>query len=163
MYSAHVLLKPAVSDCAAQAAVFGPGETSAGLRTLQKSRPSNTRQRRPRGRTAVLRIWMMASCCAGAEAFRKIDHFVVLLMENHAADNYFGCMDLPGFDGIRGGHTVPVDPYDLSRGVVNITCGGDAAKYVCSSAPGYDTFAGKFGLQGSPHEYPYSQQVPAAL
>jgi hypothetical protein len=30
----------------------------------------------------------------------KIDHFVVLYMENHAADNLFGCMNLPGFDGV---------------------------------------------------------------
>lgn len=39
----------------------------------------------------------------------KIDHFVVLFIENHAADNIFGCMDLPGFDGIRN-HTVPNAP-----------------------------------------------------
>ena len=26
----------------------------------------------------------------------KIDHFVVLLMENHAFDNMLGCMDRPG-------------------------------------------------------------------
>ena len=28
----------------------------------------------------------------------KIDHLVVLYMENHASDNFFGCMDLPGYD-----------------------------------------------------------------
>jgi phospholipase C len=86
----------------------------------------------------------------------KIEHFVVLLVENHAADNLFGCMDLKGFDGIRG-HIVPVDPDDSGKGVVNITCG--SAPYVCTQAPGYDTFAGKFPVAGSnPHTYPYSPQ-----
>ena len=33
----------------------------------------------------------------------QVDHFVVLYMENHAADQFFGCMDLPGFDGIPQG------------------------------------------------------------
>ena len=27
----------------------------------------------------------------------KIEHMVVLYMENHAADHFFGCMDLPGW------------------------------------------------------------------
>ena len=88
----------------------------------------------------------------------KIDHFVVLYMENHAADNYFGCMGLPGFDGIEKGHSIPVDPNDPSKGVVNVTCDG-SAPYVCRSGPGYDTFAGKFpAVGGSPHKYPYSAQ-----
>ena len=88
----------------------------------------------------------------------KIDHFVVLYMENHAADNYFGCMGLPGFDGIEKGHSIPVDPNDPSKGVVNVTCDG-SAPYVCRSGPGYDTFAGKFpAIGGSPHKYPYSAQ-----
>lgn len=86
---------------------------------------------------------------------KKIDHFVVLFMENHAADNYFGCMDLRGFDGIRN-HSVPKDPSDPSKGNVDITCG--KAHYVCPGGPGYDTFAGKFGPGGNPHSYPYSEQ-----
>eukprot|EP00931_Biecheleriopsis_adriatica_P121075 TRINITY_DN96156_c0_g1_i1.p1 TRINITY_DN96156_c0_g1~~TRINITY_DN96156_c0_g1_i1.p1 ORF type:complete len:586 (+),score=45.27 TRINITY_DN96156_c0_g1_i1:99-1856(+) len=85
----------------------------------------------------------------------KIDHFVVLYMENHAADNYFGCMDLPGFDGIKG-HSVPKNPDYPSEGIINITCG--LAPYVCKSGPGYDTFAGKFAKDGNPHSYPYSKQ-----
>jgi len=86
---------------------------------------------------------------------QKIDHFVVLYMENHAADTFFGCMDLPGFDGIQG-HSVPKDPQDETKGVVNITCG--EALYVCEGGPSYDTFAGKFGRFAQPHWYPYSGQ-----
>ena len=65
----------------------------------------------------------------------KIDHFVVLMMENHATDHFLGCMDLPGLDGIRGGHSFPIDPADPTKGVVNVTCG--TSPYVCSGAPGY--------------------------
>ena len=86
----------------------------------------------------------------------KIDHFVVLYMENHAADHFFGCMDLPGFDGIKGGHTIPKDPSDPSKGDVKVTCGD--ADYVCTSGPGYATFDGKFPSGGQPHIYPYSPQ-----
>ena len=89
----------------------------------------------------------------------KIDHFVVLYMENHAADNYFGCMGLDGFDGIADGHTIPADPSDPSKGVINVTCGG--APYVCDGGPGYDTWAGKFAADGDPHAYPYSAQSDA--
>ena len=76
-------------------------------------------------------------------------------MENHAADHFFGCMDLPGFDGIRG-HRVPVDPTDASKGFINITCG--AAPYVCSKGPAYATWNGKFAKDGNPNKYPYSVQ-----
>ena len=47
------------------------------------------------------------------ERQRKIDHLVVLYMENHAADSFFGCMKLPGFDGIVN-HSIPKDPEELS-------------------------------------------------
>lgn len=85
----------------------------------------------------------------------KIDHVVVLYMENHAADSFFGCMDLPGFDGIRG-HSIPKDPEDLSKGEIQITCGN--ASYVCQKGPSYDTFAPKFAENGHPNRYPYSLQ-----
>ena len=86
----------------------------------------------------------------------SFDHFVVLYMENHAADNFFGCMDLPGFDGIKG-HKLPKDPSDPSKGTFEVTCG--KADYVCKGGPGYDTFAGKFPKTGAmPHIYPYSEQ-----
>eukprot|EP00930_Biecheleria_cincta_P100062 TRINITY_DN91677_c0_g1_i1.p1 TRINITY_DN91677_c0_g1~~TRINITY_DN91677_c0_g1_i1.p1 ORF type:complete len:610 (-),score=110.75 TRINITY_DN91677_c0_g1_i1:521-2080(-) len=76
-------------------------------------------------------------------------------MENHAADSFFGCMDLPGFDGIKG-HTIPKDPDNPSKGGINVTCGG--AQYICAGGPNYDTFAGKFARDGQPHTHPYSTQ-----
>ena len=79
------------------------------------------------------------------------------LQENRAADHMFGCMDLPGFDGIAPGHRLPKDPRDASKGHVNVTCAG--AEYVCRNLSGYDTFAPKFGGRGSnPNRYPYSEQ-----
>jgi len=86
---------------------------------------------------------------------KKIDHVVVLYMENHAADHFFGCMNLPGFDGLHN-HTIPKDPDDPSKGEIHVTCG--AAPYVCTNGPGYDTWAGKFSKSGNPHQYPYSEQ-----
>mmetsp|Transcript_51952 Transcript_51952/g.143913 ORF Transcript_51952/g.143913 Transcript_51952/m.143913 type:complete len:512 (-) Transcript_51952:14-1549(-) len=81
-------------------------------------------------------------------------------MENHAIDQFFGCMDLPGhgegpFEGIRN-HTVPADPSDPTGPQIKIECG--TADYVCKGGPGYDTYAGKFANGGSPHKYPYSAQ-----
>jgi phospholipase C len=43
----------------------------------------------------------------------KIDHFVVLFMENQASDVFSGCMDLPGLDSIRNA-TIPKDPTNPS-------------------------------------------------
>lgn len=91
--------------------------------------------------------WLLVIGCVARQD--KIDHFVVLYMENHAASHFFGCMDLPGFDGIVG-HKV---------GSVEMTCG--TADYVCASAPSYDTWAGKFGEDGNPNFYPYSKQDDA--
>lgn len=85
----------------------------------------------------------------------KVDHFVVLFMENRAADHFFGCMNLTGFDTVVG-HELPVDPYNASAGTFEVTCG--TADYVCASGPGYDTYAGKFGSDGNPDKYPYSEQ-----
>lgn len=83
---------------------------------------------------------------------QKIDHFVMLYMENHAADHFFGCMDLPGYDGIKG-HKIPKP----TGGHIEVTCGH--SDYVCKSGPSYDTFAGKFHpVTGHPHIYPYSPQ-----
>eukprot|EP00041_Stephanoeca_diplocostata_P025155 m.651968 g.651968 ORF g.651968 m.651968 type:complete len:591 (-) comp22686_c0_seq1:2013-3785(-) len=89
----------------------------------------------------------------------KIDHFVVLLMENHAYDNMFGCMDLPGADGVRDGHSIPIDPSDPSKGVVNVTCG--TPPYVCTGGPGYNLFAPKFQKGANSHTYPYDKQSDA--
>jgi hypothetical protein len=87
----------------------------------------------------------------------KIDHFVVLLMENHAFDNVYGCLDKPGVDGIFKGHAVRKDPADPSQGWINITCG--TGPNICSAAPHFDIFAGKFPKVGSNSGiYPYSEQ-----
>lgn len=39
-----------------------------------------------------------------------IEHFIVLMQENHTFDNYFGTY--PGADGIPEGTCMPVDPFD---------------------------------------------------
>jgi phospholipase C len=39
-----------------------------------------------------------------------IEHFIVLMQENHTFDNYFGTY--PGADGIPPGTCIPVDPFD---------------------------------------------------
>ena len=91
----------------------------------------------------------------------KIDHFVVLYMENHAADQIFGCMGLPGFDGIPPeGHKVPHDPDNPALGSVNISCG--TADYVCKSGPSYDKYTGKFRAADMIHSGRYPYGGPAA-
>eukprot|EP00966_Prymnesium_polylepis_P047567 1101492-Prymnesium_polylepis.1 len=63
-------------------------------------------------------------------------------MENHPADHLFGCMNLPGFDGIPpGGHQIPKAP-GLPLGSINVSCG--TADYVCAHGPTYDKFSSKF-------------------
>lgn len=88
----------------------------------------------------------------------KIDHFVVLLMENHSFDVMFGCMDLPGADSIpKTGRRLPVDPTNpQSTDYVNVTCG--TAPYVCAHGPGYATFSPKFQKGANSHTYPYDEQ-----
>ncbi len=45
-----------------------------------------------------------------------IEHFVVIMQENHSFDNYFGTY--PGADGFPEGLKMPVDPNDPSKGFV---------------------------------------------
>ncbi|KAG8465110.1 hypothetical protein KFE25_012473 [Diacronema lutheri] len=68
---------------------------------------------------------------AAATPPRKVEHVVVLLMENRAFDHIFGCAwkELPGIDGLQRGHENWVDPSDHSKGKVRATCG--SAPYVC--------------------------------
>jgi phospholipase C len=68
----------------------------------------------------------------------KIKHMVVMLMENRAADHFFGCMageGVIGLDGINGSHYLPKDPNNASAGGVNVTCGtanyGDMSACCC--------------------------------
>jgi phospholipase C len=90
----------------------------------------------------------------------KIDHFVVLLMENHAADNMFGCMNLTGFDGIPdGGLQLPIDAKDPSKGNVTVTCG--TADYVCASGPNFDMYDLLWAKGSNMDTYPYDEQSVA--
>jgi hypothetical protein len=85
----------------------------------------------------------------------KIEHFVVLFMENRGFDNLLGCMlgDTPGVDGIpSGGRQIPVDSDDPTKGTVNISCG--TAKYVCTGGMDYDFFQGKTALGGNSYSHP---------
>src|SRR5689334_3356341 len=45
-----------------------------------------------------------------SKAKTPIQHFVVLMQENHTFDNYFG--KYPGADGIKPGTCMPVNPQD---------------------------------------------------
>ena len=61
-----------------------------------------------------------------ANGLPKIKHFVVMLMENRGMDHMFGCMageGVIGLEGINGSHSIPIDPANGSKGVVNVTCG----------------------------------------
>ena len=42
-----------------------------------------------------------------------IEHFIVLMQENHTFDNYFGTY--PGADGIPEGVCMPADPFDKTN------------------------------------------------
>eukprot|EP01045_Picozoa_sp_COSAG04_P033340 COSAG04_NODE_6866_length_1238_cov_2.514486_1_plen_110_part_10 len=81
----------------------------------------------------------------------KIKHLVVLLMENRPIDHTFGCMageGVIGIEGINGTHELPIDPDDVSKGSVNVTCG--SAKYVCEHGPPYSMWGGRQELGQSP-------------
>ena len=110
----------------------------------------------PRHRTGV----------AGAGA-GKIDHFVVLMMENRPFDHIFGCLAgegrLPGADGIpKEGRRLYKDPTNHSAGFVTVTCG--TANYSCERGPGYSAWTSKFPQNGTavnPNVAAYSNQSDA--
>ena len=93
---------------------------------------------------------------------KKIEHFVVLYMENRPFDHLFGCMLeeeglMPGADGVRDGQQILKDPDDPSKGNVSITCG--TAKQVCTGYASYSLFAPKFKPGASnTGTYPYDPQ-----
>jgi len=102
----------------------------------------------------------------GPPSHPKIEHFVVLLMENRGFDHFFGCMlgDHPEVDGIpSAGHLIPVDPSDPSKGTVNATEGCGNASYVCKGEYGFGLYDGHFDAnvsRGSAAEstFPYGPQ-----
>lgn len=79
----------------------------------------------------------------------KIDHFVVLLMENRGADHIFGCFGLEGFDGVpTAGEPLLRDGSDAGRGVgATVRCG--TAEYVCDKSPGFSPWDGLFAKPNS--------------
>ena len=82
----------------------------------------------------------------------KIDHMVVLFMENRPFDHTFGCLKLPGSDYIEDGAVIPG-----SGGAAHFKCGN--APYACKVPPSYDMWAGKTApVVGKPNTYPYSNQ-----
>ena len=79
-------------------------------------------------------------------------------MENQAFNRYFGCMELPGVDGIsKDGMYLPVDPNNRSAGFVNISCG--TGKLVCKSGAKYDVHSGFFEKGADSSAYPYPPQA----
>ena len=87
----------------------------------------------------------------------KIEHFVVLFMENRAFDHLLGCLDLPGIDGIpKSGHPLPMYPDHPQMGHSTVTCG--TQPYVCTNGPGYNLWAGKFKPGTNASYYPYPPQ-----
>ena len=88
----------------------------------------------------------------------KIEHFIVLFMENRAADHTFGCMlgENPEFDGIpKEGRQIMKDPKNPSAGNVTVTCG--TAPYVCSGGMGFSS-NGHFEPEADQKVYPYGKQ-----
>eukprot|EP01052_Picozoa_sp_SAG31_P036594 SAG31_NODE_4595_length_3106_cov_4.715996_2_plen_440_part_00 len=104
----------------------------------------------------------------------KIDHMVVLFMENRAFDHVLGCLvgDKPGADGVPpGGLIIPKDPMNASccaapvcanqsnpgcvaccgGGYTNATCG--KAQLVCTSGGGFSIFGGH--VDGELSTWPY--------
>lgn len=78
-------------------------------------------------------------------------------MENQAFTRFFGCMDLPGVDGIsKGGMYLPKDPKNPAAGFVNISCG--TADYVCKKGPSYDFMDAFFEKGADASTYPYPSQ-----
>jgi phospholipase C len=86
----------------------------------------------------------------------KIDHFVVLFMENQAFLRTLGCLDLPGLDGVPAGGML------LKNGSgtpVNVTCGQFShypTPYVCDHGPSFSFLDAFFdeGADGSSYPYP---------
>ena len=77
-------------------------------------------------------------------------------MENRAFDHLFGCQDRPGIDGVpKGGHDVPVDPADPSKGSVHVSCG--SAKLVCDPGPSMSMWGQHFSKEcaANASHYPF--------
>eukprot|EP01048_Picozoa_sp_COSAG05_P023994 COSAG05_NODE_5443_length_1173_cov_1.249534_1_plen_295_part_01 len=92
---------------------------------------------------------------------QKIDHVVVLMLENRAFDHLLGCMaaDKPGVDGIPASGRVLTNGRHHHGGasaVVNLSCG--TAEYVCKGAHwSYDQiWKPKVAPGSDPSRFPYN-------
>eukprot|EP01051_Picozoa_sp_SAG22_P015777 SAG22_NODE_2117_length_2985_cov_6.178794_3_plen_578_part_00 len=111
---------------------------------------------------AALALRCSDAAAPSARGGGKIDHFVVLLMENRPFDQMLGCLAgegelAAGATGIGAeGRSIPIDAADPTKGSVNVTCGTGA--YVCRGG-GYAPWSPKFASNGSDaHFYPYGEQ-----
>lgn len=98
------------------------------------------------------------AAAATAAPHPKIEHFVVLYMENRPFDHILGCMvgegELPGADGINGTMRLWTDASHVSS--VDVTCG--TAPYVCSGGGQLSNFDGLFPKGSSDAQrYPYGR------
>ena len=76
------------------------------------------------GLSAAVAMVSTGKASAGASGDPRIEHFVVLYMENRPFDHMFGCMDLPGADSaatMTRNRSLPIDPHDPTKGSVNVT------------------------------------------
>ena len=90
----------------------------------------------------------------------RIDHLVVLFMENRPFDQVLGCLvgERGGANGIpKHGLRISRDPHNDSKGFVNATCGG--AEMVCHGGGGFSMWAPHFKPGGDASTYPYSEQA----
>lgn len=93
----------------------------------------------------------------------KVQHFVVLFMNDQTFDKGLGCMGLPGADGISpsSGRVLPKDPDDPAAGTVTVKC-GEASPNVPNHWPigggGYDAFSAKFKTGADMSTFPYAAQ-----
>lgn len=76
---------------------------------------------------AALLVATAPAAILADEGSRKIEHFVVLLMENRALDHVFGCIGGEGIIGLDGippeGRQIPIDGDDPKNGTVNVSHG----------------------------------------
>lgn len=87
----------------------------------------------------------------------KVEHYVLILMENRPHDHTFGCMQGEGIidgDGINGSHAIPTfDPDGKVNGSVTVSCG--TAKYVCANGPPNNMWALQADPKANISYFPY--------
>ena len=82
--------------------------------------------------TSPIAAAAVATDAPGAASNGKVDHVVLLVMENRPYDHFFGWADLPGADGLDGTECNYKNVSDPSQGQGCVQKG--KAKYVCQDA-----------------------------